>query len=243
MNVKNTLRIAATCALVLLPGTASAQGLFDFLDPCIGARNDYWKARNGILTKVDTKLAGVATAQPTKEFSDYWWTEKRVALRTFFDANIVPVLEGAGIKEQKMLDAAFETWLEKQIHGAGGHEAMNKLVAEEYRRVLGLALLKQKGETVAALDKQRDELYSSCPQDVANQMFRGLITVTVAPIGIVTQNLEIAKRESGDLAKVLAGTTGISVDAINKGGILGGENSEARKACNAVAGLVGGRCE
>jgi len=238
-----SIRSLMTFIVVLVPSLAGAQGLFDFLDPCIGARNDYWQARSQILSQIDTKLASVANAEPTEQFKAFWWNEKRTLMRKYFDDNISAILRTAGVKDGKTMDAAFETWLENQIHSAGGHEAMDKLASQEYRRVLKLALDKQKGETIAELDKQRGELYSACPQDVANQMFRGLVTVTVAPVGLMTRNIEIAQRESGAVAKVLAGTTGISVDAIvqNKSP-LGGENSEARRACNAVAGVFGGKC-
>ena len=52
---------------------------------------------------------------------------------------------------------------------------------------------------------------------------------------MAAKNLEIAKRESGVGAQVLAVGTGISIDAINKnggvlgGGLSGGENSVFRK--------------
>jgi hypothetical protein len=68
-----------------------------------------------------------------------------------------------------------------------------------------------------------------------NQVLRGVLTTALAPIELMSRNWEIAKRESGEGAKVLAATTGISVDAINKnggvfgGGLSGGENSFFRK--------------
>ncbi|SPA17238.1 hypothetical protein [Cupriavidus taiwanensis] len=63
-----------------------------------------------------------------------------------------------------------------------------------------------------------------------------------APINIASGNVDGAQRESGDLAKAIRVTTGISLKDINEHGILGGPNSEARKVCNAIAGIGGGKC-
>jgi hypothetical protein len=53
---------------------------------------------------------------------------------------------------------------------------------------------------------------------------------------------EAARRESSPVGGAVRFATGISPDAIRQHGPLGGPNSEARKACNAVAGIFGGRC-
>jgi len=51
-----------------------------------------------------------------------------------------------------------------------------------------------------------------------------------------------ARREANPVEGAIRFGTGISVGDIRRHGPLGGENSEARKACNAVAGVFGGRC-
>jgi hypothetical protein len=62
-----------------------------------------------------------------------------------------------------------------------------------------------------------------------------IMKVLAAPVKIVDGNIKAAARESGEGAKVLRATTGISVDAINEnggvfgGGLSGGENSFFRK--------------
>lgn len=62
-----------------------------------------------------------------------------------------------------------------------------------------------------------------------------LMKIILAPVDIVVGNVEAAPRESGEVAKILRGITGVSVDAINKnggvfgGGLSGGENSFFRK--------------
>jgi hypothetical protein len=63
-----------------------------------------------------------------------------------------------------------------------------------------------------------------------------------APISIVSGNVEASSRERGDIAKTIRVTTGVSIKDIQDKGLLGGENSEARKICNGIAGIVGGKC-
>jgi hypothetical protein len=62
-----------------------------------------------------------------------------------------------------------------------------------------------------------------------------VMKVLVAPVNLAIRNLDIAKNESGVGAQILAGTTGISMDAIEEnggvlgGGLSGGEGSFFRK--------------
>jgi len=55
-------------------------------------------------------------------------------------------------------------------------------------------------------------------------------------------NFEAAQRERDPASAWVRLSSGISVTAIRDNGILGGDNSDARKACDSVAGLFGGRC-
>ena len=56
-----------------------------------------------------------------------------------------------------------------------------------------------------------------------------IVRVLGAPMKIVDGNIKAAAGESGELAKVLRGTTGISIRDIEKYGIFGGPNSVFRK--------------
>ncbi|MDY8108717.1 hypothetical protein U0C82_06090 [Fulvimarina sp. 2208YS6-2-32] len=56
-----------------------------------------------------------------------------------------------------------------------------------------------------------------------------IMKVLAMPVEVVSGNIEIAKRERGAGAKVLATATGISVDAIEEnGGVFGGGLSGGR---------------
>jgi hypothetical protein len=56
-----------------------------------------------------------------------------------------------------------------------------------------------------------------------------LMKVIMSPVTIVDGNIKAASGESGALAKVLRGTTGVSVRDIDRYGIFGGPNSIFRK--------------
>ena len=93
-------------------------------------------------------------------------------------------------------------------------------------------LAKNRAATTAEFDKAKTELDDSCKNDVANQVLR----VALAPLGWVQGNFEAGKNEKNVVTQVIRAVTGISPDAIAKQGLLGGDNSEARKAANAIAG-------
>lgn len=56
-----------------------------------------------------------------------------------------------------------------------------------------------------------------------------IMKVVRIPVGIVDGNVKGATRESGELAKVLRGTIGISIRDIERHGVFGGSNSVFRK--------------
>jgi hypothetical protein len=56
-----------------------------------------------------------------------------------------------------------------------------------------------------------------------------IMKVLAAPIKIIDGNVKASERESGEIAKVLRATTGISVRDIVRYGVFGGPNSVFRK--------------
>ena len=60
--------------------------------------------------------------------------------------------------------------------------------------------------------------------------------------GRVNANLRTAHRERTVGDAITKTVTGISRRDIKENGILGGNNSDARKVCNSFAGLFGGSC-
>lgn len=215
------------------PGFASAQGVFDFLDPCIAAKDDYWEAREEIITQIDTRVGNIDTEPANTEFIVWWWSEKEKVLRKAFDDMFSDVVKDSGGD----VEVAYKNWLTKIIEEAGGAEKIKEDVIDiEYRRVRTIKAQQEAGAVVEELDKTKNDLYDSCPEDVANQVFRGTIAIVAAPIGWVSENFKSAKEESGAISQATKAVLGISADDIAKQGVLGGDNSEARKAANAVAG-------
>lgn len=56
-----------------------------------------------------------------------------------------------------------------------------------------------------------------------------IMKIIAAPVKIVDGNVKAAARESGEVAKVVRGVTGISIRDIEKYGLAGGPNSVLRK--------------
>ncbi|EJB8506205.1 hypothetical protein [Vibrio parahaemolyticus] len=219
--------------LAFVSSPVFASGVFDFLDSCIAAKEDYWDARHEIMKSVDSQISAIPNEPASTEFVVLWWEEKEKILRKSYDDLYSQVVKDAGGN----VEEGYKRWLANVIEEGGGAENIKTTVIDaEFRRIKTLKARQERGDLVADLDKQKNELYDDCPSDVANQVFRGTITVITAPIGWTSSNFESAKNESGELSKVSKALTGVSLDDIAKDGVLGGEHSEARKAANAIAG-------
>jgi hypothetical protein len=217
--------IVAIIVLVAVCPPLGAQGLFDFLDPCIAAKQDFWQSRAEIMNSLARENEAVTSEKATPQFRDFWWEEKKKLLQRYFDDNLGDVVRAGGGNAQK----AFEVWLALQIKKQGGMNAVDPIIQSEYKKTKRLALEQQKGVIQVKLDESKNNLYKSCPQDVGNQVFRGAITILSAPVNIVQGNFDGASRESGDIAKLLRIITGVSVTDIQSRGVCGGDNSEMRK--------------
>jgi hypothetical protein len=235
------IRIVMYMLIVLAayPIAARAQGLLDFLDPCIGAKQTYWQEHGSLVQNFNFQQEAISSTSPTNNFRAWWWNEKRNSLIPYFDREIFPILSRAGATNK---GAAFGVWMDKQVNNAGGHDKLEALMTTEFRRLRTLVLLQQRGEIFEQMDETRRQLYGSCPQDIASQVFRGVQVVIGAPVGAINRNIEMARRESGVIAQGIAVTTGVSMEDIQDRGPLGGDNSEARKVCDGIANIWGGKC-
>ncbi|SPA17239.1 hypothetical protein [Cupriavidus taiwanensis] len=242
LSAKNrcrSMRIAlAGATLFTLSAASHAGGVLDFLDPCVAAKDDYWAQRKAIMTSIDAEIKNNPNVTVTKDFRDYWIKEKRTVLRKYYDDTYGPIIQATGGNA----DAGFEIFWVKSITDAGGTEEVEKLIAKDFTKARELQLLKDRGAQQAELDSQKNQLYGQCPSDVGSQVFRGTVTIVGAPVGIVMGNLDGAKNEKNIITAAVRATTGVSAEAIKKHGLLGGDNSEARKACNAIAGVLGKKC-
>ena len=111
--MKSILKLAAAGLLVAaaIPSMAFASnGVFDFLDPCIGAHDQFNAQRDGILRELDQKIAAADTAKSTDEYRKLWMASKKAALRPMFDQMEKPILQAAGVKDPQAIEAAYAKW-------------------------------------------------------------------------------------------------------------------------------------
>ncbi|MDY8108718.1 hypothetical protein U0C82_06095 [Fulvimarina sp. 2208YS6-2-32] len=222
-NVLTTAAFALSLAVLAVP--ASAAVLFDSLDPCIGARKKFKQIRHDALTAHDRAIAMTSAAELTDGYKTAWVEAKRMQLRPIFDEHVAPELTKYGVAD---FDTAYTTWFDSQL-AAYTTQELDALITNNMREDLRKLALDAKNADVNMLGEQKAKLNEQCKMDVANQVFRGTVTVAVTPFGAIARNIEIAKRERGAGAKVLATATGISVDAIEEnGGVFGGGLSGGR---------------
>ena len=233
------LTVAVLALSAILPQRAAATELMGFMDSCVAAKYAYWDERKQMMMVVGSANDDNPVAKPSPEFVSLWWAEKRGILHKYFDQNIAAALKINGAPQPAILNAAFEIWLAQQMADSGGAKS---LVSAEYRRLKRLVHEKKAGATMAELDKSRSELYDSCPEDIGSQLFRGSLIMTGEPSGIVSRNVEMSRIKSVAIVKVLMTSKKTSVGAIVDSGAKGGENIEARKACETVGGSLNARC-
>ena len=225
----------ATAALVAASIAASVQtaNAGNFLDPCIDMHNEFRGQKHAILAAYDADLAKVDGMIATAAFRDIWLREKKADMRPYFDKNVAPVAKQLG---QTDMNAAFESWFAVEIEKAGGDNLINAHFREDLKRVL----TEERAGSSADLARQQRELNDACKMDTGNQALRvasklvveGIAAPISVPVGIVKgidANIKGAARESGEIDKVIKGTTGISVKDIKKHGVFGGPNSVFRK--------------
>lgn len=230
--------LIATTALTFSFGAAlpaiAGNGVFNFLDPCVEARDDFRDQRFAILAAYDTSISDADSAEVTAEYTDAWTAAKKKQLRPIFDADVAPTLMSMGVED---VDKAYGIWFEKALSQFG--DQLDHIVTANFRKELKEVRIEEKATTKAELERQKNELHAECKMDVGNQVLRGAITAAVAPIDIVKGNFESAKREANVVTQTVRATTGVSLRDIQQNGPAGGETSEARKAGRAIAKVFG----
>ncbi|MET4363482.1 hypothetical protein ABIB06_004076 [Bradyrhizobium sp. LB8.2] len=223
-----TAALASTSALT--PAMAGG-GFFDKFDPCIEQTDNFRAERASYLRDLDIKVVDADSAAVTPRYREAWMKAKRLQLRTTFDTLVAPTLKEMGVQD---MEAEYGRWFDKRLDAIGAAN-VDKLVAVNFHQELKQVRIEQRASGEADVQSKKQDLDRSCKMDVGNQVLRGVLTTALAPIELMSRNWEIAKRESGEGAKVIAAGTGISVDAINNnggvfgGGLSGGENSFFRK--------------
>jgi hypothetical protein len=197
-------------ALLLSSSANASNAVFDFLDPCIEARDQFSDQRDQILTQLNRQIANAETAKSTEEYRKLWLASKKEALRAVFDRDLKPVLEAAGVKD---IDPAYEKWFELQITQLSP-EQLAALQDSNFRFELKRYLMNERGKTSDALETERAKLANACKMDVGNQALRVAIIGALKPFTFVAGNWKAAEKD-GFIAQVIAAPTGINpVDAV-----------------------------
>ncbi len=227
-HMKNRMRkylfILLSCVLQTI-GCAQAEGIFELLDPCVAAKEEFQSSRSEILDEIREQLEENTTGEPSIEFTNYWWAEKRRFLLDYFSrSELAELVKAAGGSDTE----AFALWMAKQIEREGGADRLdNVVVVDEFHRLRQLVILEQRGSTEKELERAKRELYGECALELLDQRIGAQLTVT--SLDIIAGNFEAAASERGDLSKLVRATTGISVSDIQRYGMLGGRNSEFRR--------------
>jgi hypothetical protein len=158
---------------------------------------------------------------PTPAFEKIWFDLNHAYFRSWFDATFAEVIRAGGGDVER----AFQETLVKLHKDPKIRERMTS----NFRAVRQDVILKGRTETEAALNESQRELDAACPAHFGNQLLRVTLNTITAPFNTVVGNFEVAQQERGEVAKAIRATTGVSVEAIKKHGLCGGENSSARQ--------------
>lgn len=222
---------ALALSLVLATNANAGGGVFDALDPCIKARDTFHNERAGIIQQLDRSVSDADSAAAPSEYRDAWMKAKKGQLRETFDTLVAPDLKDNGVQD---IDRAYDAWFDRQMAQLS-NEDLDRLVTSNFHQELKQVRLEQRAKTEAEIQSAKDELDKSCKMNVGSQAMRGTLAIVLAPVGMVVRNFGVAKNERGEIDKVVAATTGISIKAINEngglfgGGLSGGEGSFFRK--------------
>jgi hypothetical protein len=226
-SLKTGLSAIAIVAVVVSPAFAGG-GAFDFLDPCIKARDDFAGERQAVRVRIDRAETSIPAMTATPEFREAWMKAKRVDSRPYFDQTIAPALRKYGVTD---FNAAFEAWFEDMIASVDPQD-LKELIDRNYRELAKYEIAGIRAKTEAEYDSTKKDLDAACKKDVGSQVLR----VALAPLGWIDGNFKAAKNEDNVVTQVFRAVTGVSAKDIAKFGPLGGPNSELRKLANTIAG-------
>jgi hypothetical protein len=170
---------------IALSSTALAGGAFDFLDPCIKARNEFSDQRGAVRARVAEVEANIATMTATPEFKEAWKKQKQVGSRSYFDKEIAPTLQKMHVAD---MNAAFSVWFDEMLASVAPQE-LNDIIDQNYRELAKQEIAAIRSKNEADFESAKSDLDGSCKRDVGNQVLR----VTLAPLGWIDGNFKAAK--------------------------------------------------
>jgi hypothetical protein len=229
-------RGAATLAVLagLSTPALASNGLFDFVDPCIQARDSFSEQRTNMLSQLNQAVVDADHQPAPAAYRDLWLQAMKEKLRPKFDELVAPSLRDAGVTN---MDDAYGKWFTNLISKMG-QDDVTKLVDANFHQELRGLRLSQQTQGIAQLQAAQGDLDHSCKMDVGNQALRVTLGAVMAPFGIAQRNAELFQREPTVVGKALA-VGGVSLTDIGKYGPAGGPNSVINQAGNFFAKIGG----
>ena len=157
------LLLALALSLVTLGATpAFAAGAFDFLDPCIKARNEFSDQRQQIREKYAAVNASVGSMTYTPEFKVAWIKAKREQARPIFDMEVAPALARYKVTD---MDAAFDAWFNDML-GSIAPDDLDSIINITFRQLRLFLALAETGTGWDQLDEGDHSMAKSMPQRI-----------------------------------------------------------------------------
>ncbi|WP_144578917.1 hypothetical protein [Agrobacterium sp. DE0009] len=231
---KRSIYWSVLSGMLIAPTAALADGMLDFMDPCKDAQKDFKSSYNAIQTQADEAVVNMTawgedpTKVPDKVLDAYKVALRTIALKTWSDspAGKGTIASWGNPGEEKVQEMFFQHIYPAEIKPDVETTLARQLFKMDYDQKIKPTLASDRAEISKKLDEQRAQLDASCKPDVVSQIFRGTIGNALV---MLKGNFDAAKREPGELAKVVRAVTGISIGDIMKNGLAGGENSEMNK--------------
>lgn len=279
MKYSNLIGITGICIFTTMAWYSSyADSVLDGIDPCVKEENQFKSEENRIRGAFDSERKRLEEMPiPKNEYKKIW---DQVAYQSA-RKQIIERYSGISFTEEQ-LGQMGQKEVDNYIKTVGEDGVQKEMLTifEEHKKQSLVELDNERALSEVELSKQRDELKDACGNGEGERILRVIISgidqriksmdsessidakalkfttgISLADINkygllggpnsearkvaqgienIVAANIEAAKREKGDINKAIRATTGISVEDIKKHGILGGENSEARKLFKAL---------
>lgn len=224
-----------SCALLAVT-EARADGELDFADPCKKAEKKFASTAEALKAKADGVIAAWdAKTEPPGEIRGLYVEAVRKGAYQAWESNeavkplIVNLKQGnpAFDPEKFFFESVYPTAMTAEKEA----EYVRLLFKADYQANMRPKFLADRKSLDKAIEDQKAKLDGSCEPDVFNQVIRASFGRAIL---IVKGNFDAAKNESGEIAKLVRATSGVSLTDIEKYGIQGGPNSEFNKALQAA---------
>lgn len=237
------MRYSAVVLLILsntyISNQADAQGTLDWADPCIEQENRFDSSASASRSRADQAIAALdAQENPPPALRSYYVE----AIREGLYKGWIEKPEVAVLIEQINKNGPVDTkkiFIESIYPEAVTQDEENELVKafykKDYSERFRPQMIKERQDLEDTLNSQEIDLNDSCSPDVVSQILRGTIGNI---LGIVGSNTEAAKNESGDIAKYIRATSGVSITDIQTHGLQGGPNSFVNEALGGEESLA-----